>query len=235
VSDHTDAKIIDSWHTNAAPWTTAIRESRIESRRLATNQAILDAIASRAPRSLLDVGCGEGWLVREVARDGVRALGVDVVPALIDRASSAGGGEFRVVSYEALAAGALVEKFDVVVANFALLGHESVEGLLRHVPSLLDSRGTFIVQTLHPLVACGDHPYSDGWRDGSWAGFGSEFSDPAPWYFRTTESWIRLLRESGLTLDEVREPLHPLTMKPASIIFMARATGSRHEASARGE
>jgi 2-polyprenyl-3-methyl-5-hydroxy-6-metoxy-1,4-benzoquinol methylase len=226
MNPHSDAKIVQSWHTNAVPWTTAVRESRIESRKLATNQAIIDAIASRAPHSLLDVGCGEGWLVRAMTSQGVRAVGVDVVPELIERASLAGGGEFRVASYEALAAGAIDDTFDVVVANFALLGKESVDQLLRRVPSLLRPSGALIVQTLHPVVASGDHPYSDGWRDGSWAGFGSEFSDPAPWYFRTIESWVRLIRESGLTLWELREPLHPATMKPASIIFMAGVTGS---------
>jgi hypothetical protein len=45
-----DAKIVDWWHKNSAPWTTAVREHQIESRRLVTDQAIVDAVLSRAPR-----------------------------------------------------------------------------------------------------------------------------------------------------------------------------------------
>jgi hypothetical protein len=29
---------------------------------------------------------------------------------------------------------------------------------------LLNAGGTAIVQTLHPVIACGDAPYVDGWR-----------------------------------------------------------------------
>ncbi|HUQ80067.1 MAG TPA: class I SAM-dependent methyltransferase [Gemmatimonadaceae bacterium] len=217
-----DAKVIDSWHTNATPWTSAIREERIESRKLVTNQAVIDAVMSRRPQSVLDIGCGEGWLSRALAERGVaQVVGVDVVPALIDQANAAGGGEFRVASYEAIAAGALDLTVDVAVANFALIGKDAVDALVRTAPTLLDPGGALIIQTLHPVMAMGDQPYKDGWRAGSWAGFSSDFSDPAPWYFRTLETWIELIASSGLRIVEMREPLHPTSNKPASVIFVA--------------
>jgi 2-polyprenyl-3-methyl-5-hydroxy-6-metoxy-1,4-benzoquinol methylase len=216
-----DAKIVDSWHRNAAPWTAAVRDDRIESRVLATNQAIVDAVLARSARSVLDVGCGEGWLVRALAARGIIAMGTDVVPELIDQARRAGGGEFRVASYEAIAAGALDRRFDLVVANFSLIGRESVDALVARTPTLLNPSGALIIQTLHPVVAAGDLSYEEGWREGSWTGFGSEFSDPAPWYFRTIEGWVRLIVGSGLRLTGIREPLHPATKRPASVIFVA--------------
>lgn len=220
-----DAKIIDSWQKNASPWTVAVRESQIESRTLVTNRAIVEAVVSRSPRSVLDIGCGEGWLVRALAEQGIHATGVDVVPALIDTATRAGAGEFRVASYEAIAAGELDMTVDVAVANFALIGKESVEGLVHHAPRLLNPGGALIVQTLHPLIANGDLPYHDGWRSGSWAGFSTDFQDPAPWYFRTMQTWATLFVTSGLRILEVREPVHPTTRKPASVIFIAEASG----------
>jgi 2-polyprenyl-3-methyl-5-hydroxy-6-metoxy-1,4-benzoquinol methylase len=216
-----DARIVDSWTRNAAPWTDAVRENRIESRNLVTNRAIVDAVLSRAPRTILDIGCGEGWLVRALAQHGISGTGVDVVPSLIDQATSAGGGDFRVASYEEIADGLLDVKVDAVVANFSLIGEGSVEGVIRRTPELLERDGALIIQTLHPLVATGDQPYEDGWRHGSWAGFSSDFSDPAPWYFRTVETWKDLITECGFGSIEVREPLHPATGKPASIIFIA--------------
>jgi 2-polyprenyl-3-methyl-5-hydroxy-6-metoxy-1,4-benzoquinol methylase len=219
-----DEKIIDSWAKNTAPWTNAVRGGEIESRKLVTNQAIVDAVRSRSPRSGIDIGCGEGWLVR--ALDGVEMIGVDVVPGLIDMASAAGGGDFRVMSYEDIVAGALNARVDAAICNFSLIGKESVEGLLRAAPSLLNPDGALIVQTLHPHLACGDAPYRDGWREGSWSGFSEDFTDAPPWYFRTLETWARLFSESGLRLVEMREPVHPVTGKPVSVIFIGELASS---------
>lgn len=221
-----DAKIVDSWHKNAEPWTDAVRTSQIESRTLVTNAAIVETVLAREPGSVLDVGCGEGWLVRALAERGVRGVGVDVVPALIERARRAGGGDFRVASYEEIAAGALDVTVDIAVANFALIGETSVAALVRAIPRLLAPGGALVIQTLHPLVATGDHPYVDGWREGSWSGFGADFTDPAPWYFRTTESWVALLAAGGFRLAALREPVHPRTGRPASAIFVAEPASS---------
>ena len=217
-----DEKILESWGKNAVPWTAAVRERRIDSRRLVTDQAIVDAILDCSPRSVLDVGCGEGWLVRELARHRIEAKGVDAIDQLIEAAREAGGGDFRVLSYEQIAAGELVTSVDAIVCNFSLLGRKSVEGVFAAAPSLLNPRGSLIVQTLHPAMACGELPYRDGWRQGSWSGFGAAFSDPAPWYFRTLESWTRLFADHGFRLIELREPAHPDSQLPASVIFIGQ-------------
>lgn len=215
-----DTHIIDSWGKNAAPWVTAVREGEIESRLLVTNRAIVEAVRSRAPASGIDIGCGEGWLVR--ALDGIAMTGVDVVPGLVDAARAAGGGDFLAMSYEEIAQGRLQLSADVAVCNFSLLGDESVAGLFRAAPTYLRPGGALIVQTMHPVVACGDAPYRDGWREGSWAGFNAGFTDPPPWYFRTLGSWVRLYADHGLQLQELREPVHPKTGKPASLILIGQ-------------
>jgi SAM-dependent methyltransferase len=216
-----DARIVESWRTNAAPWTAAVRAHEIESRRLVTDQAILDAVRERTPRSVIDLGCGEGWLIRALGGGTMRLIGVDVIPALIEHAKAAGGGEFHVASYESIAAGDFRFTADAVVCNFSLLGKESVAATFAAMPSLLTPGGVFIVQTLHPVVACGDTPYVDGWRAGSWSGFSNQFSDPAPWYFRTLGGWLQLFRDSGMRLLTLREPMHPASGRPASVIFVA--------------
>jgi hypothetical protein len=145
------------------------------------------------------------------------------VPALVEAARRAGGGDFRVASYEEVAAGALDLRVDVVVANFALIGGPAVDAVVARVPALLAPGGALVVQTLHPAAAAGDAPYADGWRPGSWTGFGPEFTHPAPWFFRTLGGWVRLLTAGGLRLAELREPVHPDTGRPASAIFVATA------------
>jgi len=218
MSPYSDEKIVDSWTKNADQWTAAVRGGHIKSRKQVTDKAIVEAVMSHSPESVLDIGCGEGWLIRELASQVPYLVGVDIVPELIEQANAAGGGHFYVSSYETIAAGGVKELFDVVVCNFSLIGKESVDALFNAVPAYLKPGGVFIVQTLHPVVS-GDFPYIDGWREGSWVGCGSGFIDPAPWYFRTFESWVSLFLDNGFQLLSVVEPTHTNSSKPASVIF----------------
>jgi SAM-dependent methyltransferase len=112
-----DQKKIDSWSKNGTPWTTAIREGQIESRKLVTDHAVIDAVRGRSPKTVFDIGCGEGWLARELTVEGVDVYGVDVVPALVDQARVTGGGRFDVLSYEGITFGKVTAKFGVSVCN----------------------------------------------------------------------------------------------------------------------
>jgi 2-polyprenyl-3-methyl-5-hydroxy-6-metoxy-1,4-benzoquinol methylase len=222
--DSHEQQIIRSWNTNAKQWASAVQAGSIRSRKLVTDKAIVDAVLGVKPSRLLDVGCGEGWLARALSRSGVEVTGIDGAPELIAEAARLGEAEFQVCDYQSIAARRWRSApFAAAVCNFSLFGKTSVESVLGGIGNYLDEGGYLIVQTLHPVSACGDHPYQDGWRGGSWLGFGSEFSDPAPWYFRTLESWWAMLRRSGFEVQECREPTAPAAIGPASVIFICKA------------
>ena len=214
-----EQEIIDSWKTNVHAWTNAVREDEIESRLLVTNQAIIDAVLSVSPKTALDIGCGEGWLVRELTGRGIDTLGVDIVPQFVTLAEQEGIGRFQTLSYEEVSQKTLKQRFDLVVCNFSLLGKESVTHIFQSAQSLLNKDGSLIVQTIHPAVACGEGEYLDGWRAGSWQGFSESFVEPPPWFFRTIESWKSLFLDNGFILSNIEEPPNPQTSAPASIIF----------------
>ena len=218
VKVFTDNKIVESWLDNVNPWIKAIENHEIETRQLITNQAIIDAILKKAPAKVLDIGCGEGWLVRELVSRNINCLGIDVVPGFIEYASEK-IGRYKALSYEQLSAEEIGEQFDVVVCNFSLFGEHSVNHLFQQVPKLLNFEGSFIVQTLQPGASTESESYSEGWREGSWAGFNENFTNPAPWYFRAIESWKALFIDAGLSKLEITEPENPETRIPASIIF----------------
>jgi 2-polyprenyl-3-methyl-5-hydroxy-6-metoxy-1,4-benzoquinol methylase len=212
-----EAAILLSWQKNVDAWTQAVRHSEITSRVAVTDAAIVNAIIAQGSETVLDVGCGEGWLVRALTELGVMAEGVDGSEGLV-RCAKESGGKFSVMTYQDFASDACQSKVDCVVINFALLGHEVVTKVLAAIPRVLNPAGKCIIQTLHPAFS--DKPYCDGWREGSWAGFSDDFCDPAPWYFRTLSSWFGLFNQSGFKLAELIEPLNPQTGVPASIIFV---------------
>ena len=203
MSEH--ERLRRSWVANASAWRDAVREQRIESRRLVTDAAIVEAVLDRHPRTVLDLGCGEGWLARALAAHEIEVTGVDASEPLIEAAKQLGGGRFLVAGYDALPP----ERFDVVVANFSLLDD-------RPLPAI--NADALIVQTIHPAFAGGT--YADGWRVETFDTFAGEWRESMPWYFRTIESWTRLFSDAGFAIDEIREPIHPERGTPASILFL---------------
>ena len=215
-------RIAASWEANAAPWTQVVREALIPSRAAGTDAAVVDACrdACRAGARVLDVGCGEGWLARALHAEGARVTGIDGSAPLVEAAARLGGGDFHTVSYEALAAHAdtCPGPFDLVVCNFALLDDQA-PALLRALGARLAPGGTIIVQTVHPWTALGDAPYRDGWRTETFAAFPLPFPAEMPWFYRTMARWVDDVREAGLTVRALREPLHPDTHRPLSLLI----------------
>ena len=221
MQDNND-HILTTWHQNARPWINAIANQEIESRKLVTNQAVVDSIMLQGPENVWDIGCGEGWLCRALQHFQVSTFGTDAIPELIYAARKS-GGNFEVADYEAIINGQFIPQnnFDLIAFNFSLFGNEQVAALLKAVRQFIAPGGHLLIQTLHPLLACGDAPYTDGWRSGSWQGFSPDFINPAPWYFRTLENWITTINAAGYTIVLVKEPLHPENQKPVSVIFTA--------------
>jgi len=216
--DHIE-QLAHSWQANAEAWTTAVRQRRIESRRLVTDAAILHAALALAPKRVLDLGCGEGWLCRELVAHDIEAVGVDACEALIAAAEAAGKAQYRVCGYAELKQQAKqLGQFELLLCNFALL-EQALEAVLRSLHYLLAPGGSLLIQTLHPWSARDSGDYQDGWRIETFAGFGEGFDAPLPWYFRTLESWLALLHETGWHLQWLREPLHPQTKQPVSLLL----------------
>jgi 2-polyprenyl-3-methyl-5-hydroxy-6-metoxy-1,4-benzoquinol methylase len=216
--------LLQSWQRNARSWIEAIRTGAIESRQQVTDQAILLAILGRQPERVLDLGCGEGWLLRELHRRGLQAVGVDGDATLVEAARAAGSAPVHLASYEALVDGAvdIGRDYDLICANFALL-HQDIIPLLAAMHALLVPGGALLIQTLHPwTVAAGS--YQDGWREETFSGVEGQWQ-PMPWYFRTLSSWLNALDMAGLQLAALQEPQHPQSPVPQSLLLVAERRG----------
>jgi len=213
-------RMLSSWEQNASAWTDAVREQRIASRRNGTDAAILEAVLRCRPASALDVGCGEGWLARELAERGCRVAGIDASPSLIASAQRLGGAAFAVSTYAGMAdrVDALGAPFDLAVCNFSLLEEDLAPALATIAHA---TRDRLVVQTVHPWTACGDEPYADGWRVETFAGFGSDFVAPMPWYFRTLASWLDAIGDAGFRIERIEEPIDRESGKPLSLLMTA--------------
>ena len=215
-----ESTLLDSWHHNAQSWIDAIRTGAIESRLKVTDQAILLAVASRQPERVLDLGCGEGWLLRALAERAINGVGVDGDATLVEAARAAGSSPVHLANYEQLAQAKvdIGSDYDLICANFALL-HQDIIPLLTAMNALLAPGGALVIQTLHPWTAeAGD--YQDGWRTETFDGFAGQWQ-PIPWYLRTLSSWFNALDMAGFRLVGLQEPQHPQSAVPQSLLLVA--------------
>ena len=214
-------QILESWKANAGNWIASIDNGELESRTLVTNNAIVDTVCSYDCTTILDIGCGEGWLTRALRKKGKQSFGVDAIAALVENAVAKDGSFYETVSYRELAEVKKLQQplSDAAVINFALIDKEQTEALIQAIPGYLVPKGLLFIQTLHPLTVAGTGEYTSGWKEGSWNGMKRNFEQPYPWWFRTLEDWMNLFA-ANYQLIAIKEPVHPETKKPMSVIFV---------------
>lgn len=212
--------LLQSWQHNAQAWIEAVRGGAIDSRVQVTDGAVLLAILGRQPERVLDLGCGEGWLLRVLAERGITAVGVDGDARLVEAARTAGSAAVHLATYQQLVEATvdIGRDYNLICANFALL-HQDIIALLAAMNALLAPGGALVIQTLHPWVA-GAGDYQDGWREETFDSFKGNWQ-PMPWYMRTLSSWINALDMAGFRLTRLQEPQHPQSAMPQSLLLVA--------------
>jgi SAM-dependent methyltransferase len=209
----------DFWEENAEQW-AKVMESRTIASRTVTNPAILNTVLECKPRSVLDLGCGDGWLAPEFQSRNIQYLGFDGSARLVEIARAKYGPHFEHHSYEDLEKQE-VKPVDVAILNYSLMGEELLP-IFHTIKSFLNPKGSIVIQTLHPCFAV--KPYKDGWQNEDFKSLSASgaqalaFQGTMPWYGRTLSSWITLFNESGLCLEKMIEPAG--ADGPVSIIFV---------------
>lgn len=205
------------WNDNANNWAQVIEANLIASRAV-TNAAIVNEILILKPQTVLDIGCGEGWLTHTLTEQKINCTGIDGSQNLITIAQQKRSGSFYCVNYTQIAEGKWKPSHlvDVVVFNFSLL-EENLTDLFKQTSEFLTPQGHLLIQTLHPKNLT---EYRDGWNEEDFKTMMIPFNGKMPWYGRTLESWQSLFNECNLHLGKTTEP--DLNGKPSSVIFVLK-------------
>ncbi|HYK92893.1 MAG TPA: class I SAM-dependent methyltransferase [Thermoplasmata archaeon] len=103
---------------------------------------------------VLDVGCGNGYLTRRLAREGARVTGVDLSEELIDAARARERAEPLGITYTVGDAAAMDflpdHGFDVAIANMSLMDIENGEATLREMGRVVRPGGRLVASLSHP-------------------------------------------------------------------------------------
>lgn len=218
--------IVSSWEANAEVWINVIEQNEIASRKF-TNRAIIEKIMGNEGQKVVDIGCGEGWLTREITAMGKQGIGLDAVEKLLQRARKKGKESFYQMTYEDIATGKSIPEgpHDIAVFNFCLYQKEGLFELLSNTLSALSPYGCIFIQTLHPSFLTQQYlPYKSQWIEDSWKGLSRKFGKPHKWYARTFEGWSRELNKLSDSVVEMSEVIND-NEHPISLILKIQKTG----------
>jgi SAM-dependent methyltransferase len=177
--------------------------------------------ACGAGRDVLDLGCGQGVLARELARLGRAVLGVDASIELLRIAQTYEermplGVRFVQDDAETLAS-LTDQSFDGVASNLALTDLERLEDAFLAVHRVLRPGAWFAFATLHPCFASPRgglvQPDPEGLSTNHYFEQGRWYPDDQNrllgrlgWHHRTMSTIMNTLIESGFSIERFAEP-----------------------------
>jgi len=222
----------DAWEENAEAWAAWASTPGHDKFFWLHGLPQLLALLPPAGRRTLDVGCGEGRLIRELERHGHHTLGVEA-SATLSRLAAKSEHPAVVARGDAAALPFGAGTVDLVVACMSLHDVDDLSGAVRESARVLLPGGRLCASVVHPINSAGafttDAPESpfvmtDSYLDER--GYVDEMTrDGLSMRFHSRhhslEGYMRAIEDAGLLLEALREP-------PASPELVASApTGAR--------
>jgi 2-polyprenyl-3-methyl-5-hydroxy-6-metoxy-1,4-benzoquinol methylase len=141
----------EHWDQNSAFWVRIIRERRDRYRTELTDAAVLATIGDSAGLRVLDAGCGEGYMARELARRG--AAHVTGIDASADQIAAARSVQVPGTSFDEADVADLPfgpGSFDLVIANHLLNDLPDITVPVSEFARVLRPGGRLVALMLHP-------------------------------------------------------------------------------------
>ncbi len=105
-------------------------------------ESLVEALDPQPGERILDLGCGDGFLTRRIAKSGATVVGVDSSPEMVAAAKDQ-GTDARCVSAESLP---FDQEFDAVFSNAALHWMSDHDSVLRGVHRALKPGGRVVAE-----------------------------------------------------------------------------------------
>jgi ubiquinone/menaquinone biosynthesis C-methylase UbiE len=201
------------WEAEAANWVAVARSP--EDSYWFYRDAFFELVPYPGERTI-ELGCGEGRVMRDLAERGHRAVGVEASPALVEAAGEADPGGEYVVS-DAASLPFDDESFDLAVAYNSLMDIDEMPEAVHEAWRVLRPSSRFCICVTHPINDAGRFEH-----DETGAAFfmdlyrGRRRFDETLTVFGVTmrfvgwcyplEDYARALEDAGFLIEAFREP-----------------------------
>ena len=255
MGDSELAEVRDFWNRVAEDWRIQVGDEGDGNRRLNSDPVLWASAGDVNGLTVLDAGCGTGYLTRKLHEAGARVTGIDLSERMIAIARARHPDlDFRVGSCSELAT---IEDghCDLVIANYVLMDTPDLPGAMAAFRRVLKPDGLAVLVFSHPCfpqsraIVSEDgatvsylwsFPYFESTKciDPPWAHFTSEFI----WFHRPLSDYWKAFMTAGFVVVGFEEPriaedryqlaktaegLRNCRTRPNSVAFKLRKTSSR--------
>jgi 2-polyprenyl-3-methyl-5-hydroxy-6-metoxy-1,4-benzoquinol methylase len=225
----TERKVAQAWDKLADSWSTRYTEHGDINRQYVIDPTLLRLMSPVKARSILDAGCGNGYLSRQLARKGAKVNGVDISRRFIQMARQKEKESPLGIKYYV---GSLChlsmfkdETFDIIVSNIVLSDVSDLDGAIGEFCRVTKKGGKLVFSVMHP---CFSSPTVCGWvrkpedsqRKEDWLYWKvDQYFDrsaqiwryydwpPAYSFHRPLSDYVKLLIENDFIITEFEEPI----------------------------
>lgn len=224
----------EAWNENADAWTMLSRAGYDTYRDHLNTPAFFELLPDVHGRVGLDIGCGEGYNTRLLARRGARMTGIDLSERFVDHARRSEAAEPLGIAYRVADARRLPfepETFDFAAAFMSLMDIPTPEAALAEAHRVIRPGGFLQFSISHP---CFDTPHRVNLQDEAGRTYAFEVGDyfrnedgricewtfsaapeevrrrtpkfRVPRFTRTLSQWLNALLDAGFAIERLAEP-----------------------------
>ena len=171
-------KTFDKWAQNGRAELMEIEHGKNVSK-------FLDSISFEKPFSFLDMGCGNGWVVRKMSemKNCKKAVGIDKSKKMIIQAKKKTTSKKQSFIHTDIESWKYNGKFDYIFSMESLYYADSIDVALRKIFKLLKPGGKFF---------CGTDFYSDNKATARWAGIMK-----IQMHLHSKKEWKKFFKDAG--------------------------------------
>lgn len=153
---------------------------------------LIGMLAPQPGECILDVGCGTGQLTAEIAQSGAEVIGIDLAPAMIEKArTNSPNIVFRVEDVRTML---YDSEFDAIFSNAALHWVQPAEDAVAAMARALKPGGRFVAE----FGGRGNVAEVLRAAEEAWKAVAAGPPPPRPWYYPRVGEYAAMLEHHGL-------------------------------------
>jgi len=221
-------RIRNTWNDVAGVWDEFIEGGLDYSRLQVHGPALLRACGSVRGLRVLDLGCGQGFFSRRLARRGAKVTGVDIAEKMVDLAQAHEKKHALGIQYRVMDAATVNEAwprgaFELAVACMSLHDMADPEAVLRASHRVLAKDGRMAFSIVHPTNSTAfrewetnekgeylalkiDHYFEKGEYAVPWTMQRLRHHWSTSSYRFTLADWSAMIEHAGFVIQRIYEP-----------------------------